>query len=90
MTTWAGKDDGRWATWELSNDATLNVTADAKIADVWLEGSKPQIRLNGHTLRIHTRRHALGTSDAQIVPGGTEENPGQIIWLMQPTMLLLW
>ncbi len=89
VTTWAGKDDGRWATWELSNDATLNVTADARIADVWLEGSKPQIKLNGHTLRIGTREHALGTSASQVVVGGTAENPGQIIWQQPATILFL-
>ena len=89
VATWAGKDDGRWATWELSNYATLNVTADAKIADVWLEGSKPQIQLNGHTLYIRSLRHELGVDDSQVVPGGTTENPGKIVWLTPPTVLML-
>ena len=89
VTKWCGQNDGRWATWELSNYATLNITADAKIADVWLNGSSPQILLNGHTLRIYTRQHALGTSASQVVAGGTVENPGQIIWQKQATVLLL-
>ena len=33
------------------------------------------------TLFIYHRRHALGTSASQIVPGGTAENPGRIIWI---------
>lgn len=43
----------------------------------------------GHTLFIHSLRHALGVNDSQIVPGGTSENPGKIVWLTPPTMLLL-
>ena len=89
VAIWAGQDDGRWATWELSNYATLNVTADAKVADVWLEGSKPQIQLNGHTLYVHSLRHELGVDDSQVVPGGTAENPGKIVWLTPPTVLML-
>ena len=84
----AATDDGRDATWRLSGCSYLYVTRDAKVADVWLEDSKPRIYLNGHTLRIRTTRHALGTSDTQIIPGGTEENPGKIIWF-NPTILLL-
>ncbi len=85
----AADGDGRDAVWRLSGYSFLYITRDAKIADVWLEGSKPRIYLNGHTLRIRTTRHALGTNEsAQVIPGGTAENPGKIIWF-NPTILLL-
>ena len=85
----AAADDGRDAAWRLSGYSFLYITRDAKVADVWLEGSKPRIYLNGHTLRIRTTRHALGTDESsQVIPGGTAENPGRIIWF-NPTILLL-
>ena len=88
-TRLAESDDGQYATWRLSGAASLYLTRDAKVADVWLEGSKPRIYLNGHTLRIHTTRHALGTDAAtQVIPGGTEENPGKIIWFNPTTIML--
>ena len=86
----AAVGDGQDATWRLSGYSYLYVTRDAKVADVWLEGAKPRIYLNGHTLRIHTRHHRLGTDEsAQIIPGGTAENPGQIIWDGRATILFV-
>ena len=85
----AAVGDGQDATWRLSGYSFLYVTRDAKVADVWLEGSKPRIYLNGHTLRIRTAHHKLGTDEStQVIPGGTAENPGKIIWF-NPTILLL-
>jgi hypothetical protein len=85
----AAVGDGQEATWRLSGYSFLYITRDAKVADVWLEGSKPRIYLNGHTLRIHTARHALGTDAAtQVIPGGTAENPGKIIWFNPTTIML--
>ena len=82
-------DDGRDAVWRLSGYSFLYITRDAKVADVWLEGAKPRIYLNGHTLCIHTTHHKLGTDESvQIIPGGTAENPGQIIWF-NPTLIMV-
>ena len=88
-TRLAEKGDGQDATWRLSGYSFLYITRDAKVADLRFEGAKPRIYLNGHTLRVRTPRHALGTDETtQVIPGGTEENPGQIIWL-NPTVLFL-
>ena len=55
---------------------TLNLTANTKISDLTMD-STARLQLNGFTLRIKTLRHDLkGT----IVPGGTTENPGKIVW----------
>ena len=81
--------DGQDATWRLSGYSFLYITRDAKVADLRFEGSQPRIYLNGHTLRVRTPRHALGTNPAtQVIPGGTAENPGQIIWF-NPTLIMV-
>ena len=89
-TRLAASDDGQYAVWRLSGAVTLYLTRDAELPNIFLEGSKPRIQLNGHTLRVNAPHHRLGTDEAvQIIPGGTEENPGQIIWSVRPTVLML-
>ena len=61
----------------------MNITADTKISDLQMD-STARLQLNGFTLRINSRKHALaGTIDA----GGTAEEPGKIVWI-SPTLLL--
>ena len=86
----AATDDGRNATWRLSGCSYLYVTRDAKVRDVWLEGSKPRVYLNGHKLRVRALPHALGNDESvQVIPGGTDENPGRIIWDGRTTLMFV-
>ena len=85
----AAAGDGQDATWRLSGYGYLYVTRDAKVRDIWLEGSKPRIYLNGHTLRVRSFPHALGADESvQVIPGGTAENPGRIIWNVATTLFV--
>ena len=56
---------------------TLNLTDDTQISDLQMD-STGRLQLNGHTLTIRSRRHALSGT---VVEGGTAENPGRIVWL---------
>ncbi len=85
----AAAGDGQDATWRLAGYGYLYVTRDAKVRDVWLEGSKPRIYLNGHKLRVRSFPHALGNDESvQVIPGGTAENPGRIIWNVATTIFV--
>ena len=79
----------RRPTLEIGNGAA-NITADIHLADLVLTGGKGAVRLNGHTVFVYAKRHALGTDEAkQIIPGGTEENPGQIIWVPRGLKIII-
>ena len=79
----------RRPTLEIGNGAA-NITADIHLADLVLTGGKGAVRLNGHTVFVYAKRHALGTDEAkQIIPGGTEENPGQIIWVPRGLKIMI-
>ena len=72
---------------EVATGGVLGLTKDLNVDDLTMDGNS-KLYLNGHTLFIYHRRHALGTKASQIVPGGTAENPGRIIWL-QGLMLMV-
>ncbi|MCQ2388525.1 MAG: hypothetical protein MJ138_02310, partial [Kiritimatiellae bacterium] len=56
------------------------LTKDLHVDDLTMDGNC-KLRLNGHTLFIHHRKHALGASASQIVPGADAAgNPGKIVW----------
>jgi len=75
------EDESKNITWTLKNYVALNVTKDAKIGNLFVEGARPKIYLNGHILKVNATHHKLGTNESvQIIPGGTAENPGRIIW----------
>lgn len=79
----------RRPTLEIGNGAA-NITADIHLADLVLTGGKGVVRLNGHTVFVYARRHALGTNEAkQIIPGGTEENPGRIVWVPRGLKIII-
>ena len=79
----------RRPTLEIGNGAA-NITADIHLADLVLTGGKGAVRLNGHTVFVYAKRHALGTDEAkQIIPGGTEENLGQIIWVPRGLKIMI-
>jgi hypothetical protein len=86
VTIQADMKEGRTAVWRLRRFARLYLTSDATVENIFLEGSVPQIDLNGHTLTVRSRQHPLGTNEAsQIVKGG------EIIWLPRDmaTMIML-
>ena len=86
VTKVADLKEGSTAVWRLRRFARLYLTSDATVENIFLEGSVPQIDLNGHTLTVRSRQHALGTNEAaQIVHGG------EIIWLPRDmaTMIML-
>lgn len=64
--------------------ATLNLTADAKVSSLSTV-STSVIRLNGHTLTVHSRRHAVpGT----VIPGtGANGEPGKIVFFNGATIM---
>ena len=79
------RNESKHATWILRNTVGLNITADAKIGALVVEGTKPKVYLNGHTLKINTDRPADwpkdGTLPSFVVPGADAEgNPGRIVW----------
>ena len=68
--------------------ATLNLMADTMVEDIHLEGPKPILQLNGHTLTVRRKQHALGENEATQV---TYSDGGQIVWKPHegPTLLML-
>ena len=87
------RNESKNATWVLRNTVGLNITADAKIGNLVVEGAKPKIYLNGHTLKINSVRPADwpkdGTLPSFVVPGvDADGNPGKIIW-KQGLMLIV-
>ena len=83
-------NEGRDVFVDVGYYGTLNLTADFRVSDLRLIGSTSRVKLNGHTLGIRARRHALGVNEtAQVIPGGTEENPGRIVWLPGSTLIFL-
>ena len=86
VTIRADLKEGSTAVWRLRRFARLFLSSDATVENIFLEGSVPQIDLNGHTLTVRSRQHPLGTNEAsQIVKGG------EIIWLPRDvaTMIML-
>ncbi len=75
-------------TLEVSNGGDVYLTQDCHIGDLRMD-KKGYIHLNGHTLYIHTRRHKMDIDDSQIIPGGTEDNPGKIVWTITGTVLIV-
>lgn len=79
------RNESKNATWILRNTVGLNITADAKIGNLVVEGAKPKIYLNGHTLKVNAYKSADwpndGTLPSFVVPGvDADGNPGKIIW----------
>lgn len=68
---------------EVSNYATMNVMDDCRIESLSLDGTA-RILLNGHTLRVNMERPKSwpkgGALPANVIPGGTAEAPGKIVW----------
>jgi hypothetical protein len=63
----------------------LHLVQDTRVGDIRLLDSTARLYLNGHTLRVHTRRHAVSPNDAtQVIYGG-----GEIIWQQPATIILL-
>ena len=76
VTIQADLKEGSTAVWRLRRFARLYLTSDATVEDIFLEGSTPQIDLNGHVLTVRSRQHALGANEAaQVIKGG------EVIWL---------
>ena len=66
------------ATFEVSDYTTIYLTADTRVEDIHLLDANSKIMLNGYTLTVHRRKHAVSPNDAtQIVPG----DGGKIEWL---------
>lgn len=84
VVQYADPQDGRHAVWTLRNTVRLNLVGDARLADLVMEGPKPILELNGYTLRVDARKHALGDNESvQVVPG----DGGLILWA--PATLLI-
>ncbi len=84
VARYADPEDGRHAVWTLRNTVRLNLVGDARLADLVMEGPKPILELNGYTLRVDARKHALGDNESvQVVPG----DGGLILWA--PATLLI-
>ena len=88
-----GRSEAKQATFVLRNTVGLNITADAKIGNIVVEGTKPKVYLNGHTLKINTDRPADwpkdGTLPSFVVPGvDAEGNPGKVIWKQGLTLIV--
>ncbi len=83
-------NEGRDIYVDVGYYGTLNLTADFRISDLRLLDSTSRVKLNGYTLSIRARRHALGVNEAiQVIPCGTVENPGKIVWLPSATLIYL-
>ncbi len=65
------------------------LTGDCHIGDLKMSKGNSCLQLNGHTLYIHTMKHKLDINENQIIPGGTEEEPGKIVWTVRRTVLIL-
>ncbi len=61
----------------VERGATLRLTADATVGDLWLEDANTRLNLNSKTLTIRSREHTLAP--------GAVLNYGTIIWLPEPT-----
>ena len=86
VARYAGPRDGRHAVWTLRNTVRLCLVGDARLADLVMEGSTPLLELNGYTLRVDARKHALGVNESvQVVPG----DGGLIIWGGAATLLIV-
>ena len=72
----------------VTGAATLNLMADTTVEDIVLDGAKPVLRLNGHTLTVRSKPHALGVDEQKQV---TYADGGQIVWVPHggPTLLLI-
>lgn len=75
---------------KVTNHGRLNIVADATVADVTLlnEGTnaKSYLLLDGHTLSVKAKRHAISPDDAtQVVPG----DGGSVYWIPRGFMLFL-
>ena len=64
-----------------------SITRDAKVEDIRITDGTGRLYLNGWTLRVHTRHHAISPNDAtQVIPGTRidpetgDEITGEIIW----------
>ena len=62
-----------FAPFRVSNRATLRLTNDFMVGDIWLDTANSILNLNSRTLTVRSREHPLGS--------GTVQNYGEIIWL---------
>ncbi len=82
-------DRSNRTTLSVSDNATALLTGDCHIGDLKMSKGNSCLQLNGHTLYIHTMKHKLDINENQIIPGGTEEEPGKIVWTVRRTVLIL-
>lgn len=68
--------------------ASLSINEDTRVGDIHIlsNDAYAKLYLNGHKLRVNSRRHAISPNDAtQIIYG----EGGEIIWKVPGTMLML-
>lgn len=74
---------------EIKDKGMANVTGDFFVSDLLMPDSTGNIRLNGHVCGVRHRQHAIGTSGSQVVPGGTDDAPGRIEWMVLGFRIIL-
>ena len=62
-----------FAPFHVTGAATLRLTNDFMVGDIWLDTANSFLNLNSKTLTVRSREHPLGP--------GTVQNYGEIIWL---------
>ena len=79
----------------VKDEAYASITRDAWVEDITIPDATSRLYLNGYTLHVHTRRHALGKNEAvQVIPGERtdpetgETITGKIEWL-KPGLVII-
>ena len=64
--------EAEFVSFNVTNGATLRLTNDVMLGDIWLHSTNSWLDLGGRTLTVRSREHPLGP--------GTVLNDGEIIW----------